>query len=109
VEAALTTDARDGPELLVAISGELDLLTHEALRAALASLPPEPPPVIRLELSGLAFCDSRGLRILRGFDHRHRMAGREVVFADPSPTVRKLINLVAPGLLQPDPSAGLAS
>jgi anti-anti-sigma factor len=109
VEAALTTDPRAGSELLVTISGELDLLTHDELRAALAALPPEPPAVIRLELSGLAFCDSRGLRILRGFDLRHRLAGREVAFANPSPTVRKLITLVAPGLLRHDPSAGLAS
>jgi anti-anti-sigma factor len=48
---------------LVRISGELDLVSEPQLEAALAQAQAQP---IRIDLSGLGFMDSTGLRALLG-------------------------------------------
>jgi anti-anti-sigma factor len=97
VEAATT--GRN--ELVVRVSGELDLLTHGILRAALASVSAHSAHVVRVQLGQLAFCDSRGLRMLLSFVRSGREAGHAVVIEEPSPIVHKLLSLFAPWALEP--------
>ena len=87
-------------ELVVRVSGELDLLTHGTLKNALDSLPDE-AGVIRIQLGQLAFCDSRGLRMLLSFVQTGRQSGHAVVIEEPSPLVHKLMSLLAPWSLEP--------
>jgi anti-anti-sigma factor len=88
-------------ELVVRVSGELDLLTHGTLRSALDSLQDDPATVVRVQLGQLAFCDSRGLRMLLTFVRAGRQEGRAVVIEEPSPIVRRLMTLFAPWALEP--------
>lgn len=97
VESATT----ERNELVVRVSGELDLLTHGTLRSALDSLPAERADVVRIQLGGLEFCDSRGLRMLVSFVQAGRQTGHAVVIEEPSPIVRKLMTLFAPWALEP--------
>jgi anti-anti-sigma factor len=54
----------DGAAAVVHASGELDMATLEALRRPLAELgPPDGRPVV-IDLTGVSFMDSTGLRLL---------------------------------------------
>ncbi len=88
-------------ELVVCVCGEIDLLTHGTLRSALDSLPTDRADVVRIQLGQLAFCDSRGLRMLLTFVKAGRQAGRAVVIEEPSPIVHKLMTSFAPWALEP--------
>jgi anti-anti-sigma factor len=88
-------------ELVVRLCGELDLLTHGTLKSALESLPTDRADVVRLQLGQLAFCDSRGLRMLLSFVKVCRQEGHAVVIEEPSPIVRRLMTLFAPWALEP--------
>ncbi|GAA0954954.1 STAS domain-containing protein [Actinocorallia libanotica] len=50
--------------LIVAVSGELDIATAPELRAYLFGLLPTASAGLVLDLSGLSFCDSRGIGVL---------------------------------------------
>ena len=59
-DVAVSDDPERGGTVL-RVSGELDLVTEPELEAALAEVTAQP---IRIDLSGLAFMDSTGLRAL---------------------------------------------
>lgn len=94
-------------ELVVRVSGEVDLLTHRCLQAGLAQLPLSGITSVRLGLGDLSFCDSRGMRMLITFVRSGRLAGRSVEIEDASPMFSKLLNIFDPALLAPEPD-GLA-
>lgn len=101
---------RGAHELVVCISGELDLLTHGTLRAGLDSLVLDGVRVVHIRLRDLAFCDSHGLRQLVAFVRAGRLAGRTMQIEEPSPLVDKLLRLFADWALDPTAnSGGLAS
>jgi len=91
VEAAAT----ERNELVIRVSGELDLLTHGTLRSALDSLPTDGAGVVRVQLGQLRFCDSRGLCMLMNFVKAARREGHDVVIEGASPIVRKLMPMFA--------------
>jgi serine/threonine-protein kinase RsbW len=64
---------RDGDRLLIATAGELDLTTTPDLEAALAS--GQPYLALELDLAGLTFIDSSGLRLLLTERDRARRDG----------------------------------
>jgi anti-anti-sigma factor len=57
-----------GGRVVLAISGELDLVTEPQLASALAAASPRP---VTIDLSALAFMDSTGLRALLGAAGAH--------------------------------------
>jgi anti-sigma B factor antagonist len=66
-DVAVSADPeRDGT--LLRVSGELDLVTAPQLEAALAAVTAQPA---RIDLSGLVFMDSTGLRALLGAAREH--------------------------------------
>ena len=80
----------DGVAVLVA-EGELDLATAPQLCACLLAHRGERFVV---DLTGVGFCDSSGLRALLGEAHEGRIVGgRSVVVVPPSGQVRNLIDL----------------
>jgi serine/threonine-protein kinase RsbW/stage II sporulation protein AB (anti-sigma F factor) len=64
---------RDGDRLLIATAGELDLTTTPDLEAALQH--GSPYAALELDLAGLTFIDSSGLRLLLSERERARSAG----------------------------------
>ncbi len=91
----LVVEAREshGGTLKLALQGELDMGTAPELEARLAALSEARSPA-KLDLSGLTFVDSTGLRVLLGAvrdadrDGWKLEVGREL-----SPQVRRLVEL----------------
>lgn len=73
------------------LSGEIDLLTHDALAAALARL--DGPGEIRLDLSDLEFCDAAGLGAMVALAERMWPDGR-VILDGVSRQVRKVLTVL---------------
>ena len=72
VDFTLRAD-RDGERLLIATTGELDLTTAPELEAALSDSAPY--GALELDLEGLTFIDSSGLRLLLAERDRAEQAG----------------------------------
>jgi anti-anti-sigma factor len=76
----LTTARDEGGALRVAVRGELDLATAGRLEAALA----DPAAArVRVDLRGLTFMDSTGVRTLLQATEDARAAGRDLRFRMP--------------------------
>lgn len=74
--------------------GELDIATAELLEAELRTAEESDADTIMLDLSGLAFIDSTGLRVVLDFNERcGGDAGRLRVIAG-SPAVERLLDIV---------------
>jgi anti-sigma B factor antagonist len=86
-----TTD-RDGG-VQVALKGELDLSTIEKVEQELTRLESEGHDLIVLDLSGLTFLDSTGLRTIVTADQRARRTGRRVVVRKGPDTVHRVFTI----------------
>ena len=89
----LSVAVEQGPEVTtVALSGEVDLATIERVEEALA--PMAHGRTLVMDLRGLTFMDSTGLRLLLQLDLRARAEGwRLVVARAPGGTVADLLQL----------------
>ena len=72
--------------------GELDMSSADDLLQAVAEALEEPGGDLTLDMSGLAFIDSSGLRAL--LEISHRLAGGRLILAAPSEQVVKVFSLV---------------
>lgn len=73
--------------------GELDLSNTWKLRAAVANALADDRPVI-VDLSGLLYIDGSGCRVFEDLHRTSALQKRLLVLAQPSPLMRKLIDLV---------------
>jgi anti-sigma B factor antagonist len=82
----LTTEIDPGPIPVVRVSGELDLSSVaqlcRAIETAATSVELRPPRVM-IDMSGVEFCDSTGLRGLIGAVGEVKVLGGRVVLAVP--------------------------
>jgi anti-sigma B factor antagonist len=78
--------------VLVRLSGEFDLAASEAVETALLPLEARFPTVI-LDLRGVTFLDSTGLRAIVSTDARSRKNGFELKIVRGSEKVQKLLYL----------------
>ncbi len=62
----------------VALSGELDISTYEDALAQLAAAERSAPELLVVDLAGLRFVDSTGVRLVLSADERAREAGRRL-------------------------------
>ena len=62
----------------VALSGELDISTYEDALAQLEAAERSAPEMLVVDLAGLRFVDSSGVRLILSADDRARQAGRRV-------------------------------
>jgi anti-sigma B factor antagonist len=86
-------DVTDGGTT-VRLSGELDISTAAALERVLAELQaPDGPARIVMDLSGLRFMDSTGLRLLVTADLRLRGQGRELALVPGPESVHRVFRL----------------
>lgn len=85
---------RRGDSYHVAPAGELDIATAEMLEHALRAAQESDAQTIVLDLSGLSFMDSTGLRVLLDFNERcGGETGRLRVIAG-APAVERLLDIV---------------
>lgn len=97
-EEPATSVVRDADTVTVALHGEVDILTVDQVRQALAEAVAGRPGTIVVELSALTFIDSTGLGALMFGFQRARDAGITFRLAHPAPAVRQI--LVLSGLLE---------
>jgi anti-anti-sigma factor len=92
----LVIDIRDEGQgtTRVAIGGELDARSGMRLHAELARIETRAKPgVLILDLSGLSFIDSSGLRVLFHAERRARTEGRRVVLVPGSGVVQRVFEI----------------
>jgi anti-sigma B factor antagonist len=94
----VTTLDHDARTATVALHGEIDVLTVDRVRAALAGALAAEPQELTVDLSELRFIDSTGLGALIAGFQRARDAGVSFRLAHPTPAVRQI--LVLSGLLE---------
>ncbi len=84
---------RRGDRLLVALAGELDIVNAPRLEAELETLEAGSPGTLILDLRGLAFIDSTGLRALMAAHERARSAGRRMVVVRGAKAVDRVLSV----------------
>jgi anti-sigma B factor antagonist len=85
---------RDNADVVVEVSGELDILSAPQLHEGLAALIDEQGNhSIVIELSGLEFMDAAGLRVVVHAQHRIRSHGGEIRVARPRPNVQRVFEI----------------
>ena len=72
------------------LSGELDAHTATALTQAMSELP---AGEVIVDLAGVSFVDSSGLRVLLNATNRARGAGGDLVIASPQASIQRLIDI----------------
>jgi anti-anti-sigma factor len=72
------------------VSGEIDAHTAPTLAAAMAELP---GGVATIDLAGVSFMDSSGLRVLIEAATRARDGGGDLVIANPTPGIIRLVEI----------------
>lgn len=76
----------------VALSGEIDAHSAPSLAARFESLPPGDDDIV-LEMAGVTFMDSSGLRVLIDLHQRLDGASRRLVLNAPSQSVTRLLEV----------------
>jgi anti-anti-sigma factor len=91
VAAQVVVDTRLDPTgtPVLAVSGELDMSNAGSLEAAVAAITAQHPARLIFDLSGVRFMDSAGIAVLVGA----ATDVSAVVLRDPSPVVRRVIDL----------------
>ena len=80
-------DDADGTPV-IRLSGDIDMLTSQRLRSAVADVLEEHPgDEVTFDIAGVGFVDSSGLSVLINIAQR----GRRVVLRHPTDTVRRVI------------------
>jgi anti-sigma B factor antagonist len=77
----------------VMLGGEFDLAGIQQFESVLGKLEAERPETLVIDLSGLDFMDSSGLRALVMADQRARSAGRRLAIVPGPPPVRRVFEI----------------
>ena len=88
----VATNVVDG--LVLFLAGELDCATAPRLRKAIDDLGDRTVATLVLDLTKLTFLDSTGLHEIVVALKRQREAGGELVIRDPSPSTRRILEIV---------------
>jgi anti-anti-sigma factor len=90
----LEVESRPGDGLLhVVLRGELDLSTVERVESELNALEEREEKVLVLDLSGLTFLDSTGLRLMVTADQRAQKCGRRLVIVKGPEPVQRVFSI----------------
>jgi anti-sigma B factor antagonist len=88
----LTTET-DGSTVRVILEGELDIASAGQVERELNRIEQDPPPTLVLDLRGLAFMDSTGLRLVVAADARAREASRRCVVVRGPEAVQRIFRM----------------
>lgn len=90
----LEVETRRGDGLAqVVLRGELDLSTVEKVESELGALEAGDDKLLVLDLSGLTFLDSTGLRLMVTTDQRARKEARRLVIVKGPETVQRVFSI----------------
>ena len=89
----LTVSSGDDESGAIRVVGELDAYSAPVLEAELSRGVRDGE--LRLDMAGITFIDSTGLRVVVSADNRLREAGGGLVVVDPSPSVLRLLQLTS--------------
>jgi anti-anti-sigma factor len=89
----LTLD--DGPTVRIAVFGELDRSSLVALARELRDCERGPASVVVVDLAALEFLDGAAFRMLLDFGRQLRSRGRHLSLVNPSPQVRRILEVTA--------------
>jgi anti-sigma B factor antagonist len=79
----------------MSVRGEVDLLTARQLRHAITDqLSHGPSPTLYLDLAGVSFMDSTGLKALLAGQRTARLLGGDLVLTAASPPVARLLQII---------------
>jgi anti-sigma B factor antagonist len=81
-----------GSEMLLKISGELDLSTAPSLRACIDTVDPN-VPLLTIDMGEIRFIDSTGLGLLAGTHHALSSSGRRLEIQSARGHTRKLLEV----------------
>ena len=84
---------RDGPCAVVSVGGEIDPGTANELSEAALEAIQEIGPTLVLDLSGVTFMDSTGLKVLLSVHQRAQLAGGRLVLAAPPRPVQRVVSI----------------
>jgi anti-sigma B factor antagonist len=84
---------RRGEVMVVSFTGELDISSAARVEKELARVEEGAPPLIVLDLSGLDFMDSTGLRLVVGADHRARARGGRLAVVRGREAVQRIFRI----------------
>jgi anti-sigma B factor antagonist len=82
-----------GQATLVSLSGDLDLSTAKRAEQAIEEAEQASPPVLVVDLRGLSFMDSTGLRVVVSADKRAAKAKRRFVIVQGPAAVRRVFEI----------------
>jgi anti-sigma B factor antagonist len=84
---------RSDTTVRVALAGELDISSAATLEEALGGVEEGSPPLLVIDLRGLEFMDSTGLRTLVSADQRARDQGRRVAIVRGPESVDRIFSV----------------
>jgi anti-anti-sigma factor len=84
---------RNGSGAVMSLHGELDLQSAPGLEERLSVVDGTAPGPLVVDLSGLTFMDSSGLRVIIRFDQAAQASGRQLSFRRGGDQVQKLFEL----------------
>lgn len=79
--------------VVVTVGGEVDLGTANQLSEAAVAAMHENGPKVVLDLAGVTFMDSTGLKVLLAVHKRAELSGGRLVLASPTRSVSKVISV----------------
>jgi len=91
---SLDVERRSPRSFLARPVGELDMATRSDFAAALERIAQASPARVVVDLSQLTFIDSSGLNALVASSRAVEEAGGSIVFAEPSPFVARVLEIV---------------
>jgi anti-sigma B factor antagonist len=89
--------ARTGEETVIAVAGQLDLSTVDALSDAVTAELRDSPGRLILDFAGLTFCDSRGLGTLVVLQRAARTQRTYLAVRNPSPFFSRMLDVTGMG------------
>jgi anti-sigma B factor antagonist len=87
------SSASDNGAVKVSLRGELDLASARQMEKHFASIDEHEPSRVEVDLGGLAFIDSSGLRVLLLADARARERGYELVLLPGQEPVQRVFEM----------------
>jgi len=89
----VTSRAHSDGTVLVKMAGDLDLASAEVLQQALLAIEKDRPPTLYLDLSGLGFMDSTGLRLILQASERAKKALSRLVLVAGRESVQRVFRV----------------
>ena len=89
---------RHGQRSVLRLQGELDVSNRDRLYSAISSALENHPPLLVVDLSGLAFIDCAGLSVLVWAHKRLAGCGHRLIITGANPVAQRLLHLTGLGI-----------